>query len=75
MVKIEDNIGGAERGIRIGLGAALIGLGAATHLAKPARIAMGAVGTYGLITGLVHFDPIAQALGHNTYPTAHHPHG
>ncbi|GEM_PF-3994635 len=74
MVKIENNIGGAERNVRIGLGAALIGLGAAKHLAKPARIAMGAVGAYGLITGLVHFDPIAQALGHNSYPSAHQPH-
>ncbi len=74
MVKIEDNIGGIERNVRIGLGAALIGIGAATHFAKPARIAMGAVGAMSLITGLVHYCPIAQALGHNTYPTAHHPH-
>ncbi len=75
MVKIENNIGGVERNVRIGLGAALIGLGAATHFARPARIAMGAIGAYGLITGLVYFDPIAQVLGHNTHPTAHHPHG
>lgn len=74
MVKIENNIGGTERNIRIGLGAALIGLGAAMPFAGPARIAMGAIGAYGLVTGLVHFDPIAQAFGHNTYPTAHHPH-
>lgn len=74
MVHVECNIGESEKAARTSVGAALLGMALTAPIGKPARIVAGAVGGYGLITGLLQFCPINQAVHRNTCPTAHHPH-
>lgn len=66
MSRVSCNVGGADRAVRLGVGATLIGLGIGTHIPKAARIAMGAVGAVGLITGISKYCPVSQALHLNT---------
>ena len=74
MVHMPCNVGGSEKGARIGIGAALLGASVLVPMNKPLRIAAGTLGAIGVITGLTDYCPINQAVHRNSCPTAHHPH-
>jgi hypothetical protein len=62
------NVGGIERGIRIGVGIALIAAGALAGLSEGLTIAAYVVGAVALVTGAVGYCPAWQLLGINTCP-------
>lgn len=74
MVFIPCNVGGRERTLRMGSGAALLGVGLFAPLSKPLRITAGAIGAIELLTGAAYYCPINMLLHRNTCPTAHRPH-
>jgi hypothetical protein len=60
------NVGGVDRTARMSIGAALLGTGIFSHLNKPLRVAMGALGAMGLTTALMRYCPVSKAFGKNT---------
>jgi hypothetical protein len=63
------NVGGAERGIRIVIGIALIAAGALAGLPEAGTYAAYVVGAVALVTGAVGSCPAWTLLGINTCPT------
>lgn len=63
---MECNVGGTERNVRLGIGAAATGAGLFLLHSTAARAAALTVGAIGLLTGLTHYCPVSQALGRNT---------
>ncbi|MEN6372000.1 MAG: DUF2892 domain-containing protein [Armatimonadota bacterium] len=65
-MRMECNVGGADRIARIGIGAALLGTGFLVPISKPLKVAAGIAGTVGLITGLARYCPVSRAFHLNT---------
>jgi hypothetical protein len=65
-MSLQCNVGGADRKTRIGIGTALLGIGAFAPIKKPLKIAAGIAGIFGVMTGLSRYCPASQALGRNT---------
>jgi hypothetical protein len=63
------NVGGAERGIRIVIGIALIAAGALAGLPEAGMYAAYVIGAVALVTGAVGSCPAWTLLGINTCPT------
>jgi hypothetical protein len=65
-MRMECNVGGADRAARIGIGTALLGTGLLAPISKPLKVAAGVAGTIGLVTGLTRYCPVSHALHLNT---------
>ena len=63
------NVGRTERGIRIGIGIAVIAAGALAGLPEAGRYAAYAVGGIALVTGAIGYCPAWTLLGIITCPT------
>lgn len=63
------NVGGIERPIRIGMGAALMAVGFLGDLPPAGMWGVLIVGGVALITGLIGYCPAWSVLGINTCPT------
>jgi uncharacterized membrane protein HdeD (DUF308 family) len=64
------NVGGVDRGIRLALGIALLGLAFFHVITGTAAIVAYIVGAVALITGLVQYCPAWSIFGINTCKTA-----
>ncbi|HOM73106.1 MAG TPA: DUF2892 domain-containing protein [Armatimonadota bacterium] len=72
-MRVECNVGGTDRTTRIGIGAALLGLGLLASMSKPLKIASSVIGAVGLTTGLARYCPVSKALHINTCRTISRP--
>jgi uncharacterized membrane protein HdeD (DUF308 family) len=66
-----NNVGGADRGIRLVLGIVLLALALLHVVSGTLAIAAYVVGATALVTGLIRFCPAWSIFGINTSSTAH----
>lgn len=66
-----NNVGGADRGIRIVVGFVLFGLGFLHVVSGTLAIAAYIVGAVALVTGFLGFCPAWSIFGINTHSTEH----
>ncbi len=68
---MRNNVGGADRAVRLVLGIALLALGLMHVATGTWAVVAYVVGGVALVTGLVQFCPAWTLFGFNTCSTAH----